>query len=90
MNFSLTKDQQEYQNGIRAFAKDNFGGSYVDRDKDNFFSREDWEKCAAFGLQGLATPIAYGGSTDDLNILPLQSPWKVLDMDVGIMDCPLV
>ncbi len=69
MNFSLTKDQQEYQNGIRAFAKDNFGGSYVDRDKDNFFSREDWEKCAAFGLQGLATPIAYGGSTDDLNIL---------------------
>lgn len=69
MNFSLDADQLKYKNKVRDFAKANFGSSYVDRDKDSIFSREDWEKCADFGLQGLATTKDYGGATDEISIL---------------------
>lgn len=69
MNFSLTSEQLEYKNKVSDFASANFGGSYVKQDKDCLFSRADWEKCADFGLQGLATTKAYGGSTDDVSIL---------------------
>lgn len=69
MNFNLDADQLEFKNKVRDFAKTNFGGSYVDRDKENTFSRKDWVKCADFGLQGLATTKEYGGSVDDISIL---------------------
>lgn len=69
MNFSLTPEQLEYKKQVTDFAKANFGDSYLERDKDSIFSRADWEKCAEFGLQGLATTKAYGGSTDDISIL---------------------
>ncbi len=69
MNFSLTPEQSKYKEEVSDFAKTNFGNSYVDQDKSCKFSREDWEKCADFGLQGLATTKTYGGSTDDVSIL---------------------
>ncbi len=69
MNFSLTDEQQAYKEKVIEFAQNELNTSYSERDRDSVFSREDWEKCAKFGLQGLATPTAYGGSADEVNIL---------------------
>jgi len=69
MNFSLTKEQLDYKQSVSEFAKTNFSEPYIDRDRESIFSRKDWEKCATFGLQGLATTTAYGGSSEEISIL---------------------
>lgn len=69
MDFSFDTQQLEYKNEVRDFAKLNFGGSYQRQDKDCVFSRKEWEKCADFGIQGLATTKKYGGQHDEINII---------------------
>ena len=69
MDFSWNKEQLAYKQEVIDFAKQNFSDSYIKQDRESFFSRNDWEKCAAFGLQGLATPAAYGGTREEVDIL---------------------
>ena len=38
----------------------------VERDKQGAFLRENWQKCAQFGIQGLAIPEEYGGANHDI------------------------
>lgn len=51
---------------ISVFARDELSGDVARRDRTQEFSREDWEKCARFGIQGLAIPPEYGGQGVDI------------------------
>lgn len=68
MNFSWSKAQLEYKKKVIAFAEKEFQQSYVDADKECIFSWENWKKCAAFGLQGLAAPKQYGGASEEIDL----------------------
>ena len=45
------------------------GGDLAARDRLERFDRQDWQKCAEFGVQGMPIPQEYGGL--GLGILPL-------------------
>jgi len=57
----LSVEQQKYQKGAIEFARTELAGNLVQRDRDEEFSREAWEKCAAFGVLGMPVPPEYGG-----------------------------
>ena len=69
MNLSWTKEQLEYKEQVIAFAQEHLNEGLLERDATCQFSRHDWEKCAHFGLQGLATPLEYGGYKEEVDIL---------------------
>lgn len=69
MDFSWKKEQLEYKNRVIDFAKTNLNSTIVERDAECVFSREDWQKCADFGLHGLAAPSAFGGQHKEVDIL---------------------
>ena len=49
----------------RRFAR-SLAGDAIERDRDRRFSREDWDSCGAFGLQGLPAPQEHGGGGADV------------------------
>jgi alkylation response protein AidB-like acyl-CoA dehydrogenase len=65
MDFSLTPDQQQLRDEIIRFAKRELNAGALERDRDQTFSRELWQKCGEMGLQGLPVPEAYGGGGFD-------------------------
>ncbi len=69
MDFSWTQEQQNYKSKIIDFAKAHLNESVTERDAKLQFSREAWQKCADFGIHGLATPLAYGGYKKEIDIL---------------------
>ncbi|NAS30801.1 acyl-CoA dehydrogenase [Flavobacteriaceae bacterium R38] len=69
MNFSWDDSQVELKNKVVKFAQEHLNKSYLDQDKNCAFSREDWQKCADFGIQNLSIPNAYGGTLDDVGVL---------------------
>ena len=69
LDFSWTKEQLDYKSKVIAFAKEHLNTAIVDRDQNCIFSRDDWQKCADFGILGLATPLAYGGAKENVDIL---------------------
>jgi len=69
LEISWTKEQLDYKQKVIDFAEKNLNNSLSERDRDCVFSREDWQKCADFGLQGLASPLKYGGQNDEVDIL---------------------
>ncbi|HFA47624.1 MAG TPA: acyl-CoA dehydrogenase [Bacteroidetes bacterium] len=69
MDFSWQKEQLEYKKQIAHFAQQNLNGDIIERDMKGIFSKELWQKCAAFGIQGLAAPKTYGGQNENIDIL---------------------
>ena len=69
MDFSWPKEQIEYRKQIREFAEQNLNAGLVERDQNCTFSREDWQKCADFGVQAMAVPTAFGGPKEEVDIL---------------------
>ncbi len=61
MDFSLTEHQEAFRNEIGEFARAELNDNVIERDKSGEFSRASWQKCADFGIQGMAVPRAYGG-----------------------------
>lgn len=61
MAFSLTADQETRQEELAAFARRELGSDLRERDQRGTFSRVDWERCAAQGVQGGHVPTVYGG-----------------------------
>jgi alkylation response protein AidB-like acyl-CoA dehydrogenase len=57
----LLEEHQKLQDGAIEFAQSELGTDIIRRDREEEFSREDWRKCANFGV--LAMPVAreYGG-----------------------------
>jgi len=65
MNFDLTPEQQTLQSAAIEFARKELNNNMIERDAQQVFSRDGWEKCAAFGVQGMPIPKEYGGRGAD-------------------------
>ncbi len=66
MDFSFTPEQEELRQATIEFAQSELNTDVVNREKQGFFSREDWAKCADFGILGLNVPVEYGGQDYDV------------------------
>lgn len=66
MHFEWTEEQQAYRKSVTKFAKEELGKCLSTRDLSETFSREDWNKCGAFGIHGLPVPVEYGGAGADV------------------------
>jgi len=66
MDFSWTDEQLKYKNVVIEFAQKELNNELIDRDRQGELARENWNKCAQFGILGLATPEEYGGSGADI------------------------
>lgn len=62
MDFSWSAEQRELRDAIVAFGRASLQDDLIVRDREKTFSREMWDRCAAFGIQGLPFPEEYGGS----------------------------
>jgi alkylation response protein AidB-like acyl-CoA dehydrogenase len=65
MNFELTPEQQTLQKAAIEFARQELNNNMIERDAQQVFSRDGWQKCASFGVQGMPIPKEYGGSGSD-------------------------
>jgi hypothetical protein len=75
MEFAWTPEQLAYREATLAFAKKELQDDVVRRDREGQFGRELWNKCGAFGIQGLPFPAEYGGAGLDVltTVLGLES-----------------
>lgn len=63
MDFSLTPEQLEFQRALTEFCETELADeTIVDRDQDSTFSETLWQRCARYGIQGMYTPVEYGGA----------------------------
>lgn len=65
MDFAYSDEQKLLRDNITKFAQRELNDGVIERDRDQLFSRELWQKCAGLGLMGLPVPEAYGGSDFD-------------------------
>jgi len=61
VNLDLTPEQKLLQGEITRFARAELNAGARERDRDQEFPRELWEKCGEMRLQGLPVPEEYGG-----------------------------
>ncbi len=66
MDFSWSEEQLEYKDAVIKFAQNELNEGLLERDRDGALSRENWQKCAQFGILGLPFPEAYGGMGADI------------------------
>ncbi|MEO1619427.1 MAG: acyl-CoA dehydrogenase family protein [Cyanobacteria bacterium J06632_3] len=66
MDFGWSEEQISLKQRAIAFAQTHLNDDVSTRDHHGKFSRENWKKCADFGIQGLCMPEEYGGSAEDL------------------------
>jgi alkylation response protein AidB-like acyl-CoA dehydrogenase len=57
----LLEEHQKLQEGAIEFAQSELGKDIIRRDREEEFSREDWRKCANFGVLGMPVSREYGG-----------------------------
>jgi alkylation response protein AidB-like acyl-CoA dehydrogenase len=65
VNFEWSEEQLAYRKSVTKFAKEELGTNLSSRDLSETFSQEDWNKCGAFGIQGLPISPEYGGGGAD-------------------------
>lgn len=65
MDFSWSDEQLALRNSIIEFAQRELDDDLEARDAASTFSRELWNKCASFGIQGLPFPVERGGQGAD-------------------------
>lgn len=65
MDFAWTTAQQQYRDDVADWARRELNHQVLRRDAEHEFARDAWEKCAAFGIQGLPVPSQYGGRGAD-------------------------
>jgi alkylation response protein AidB-like acyl-CoA dehydrogenase len=66
MDFSWTPEQTELRDAVVAFARRDLQDDLIGRDAASTFSRELWNRCAEFGIQGLPFPEEFGGRGADI------------------------
>jgi alkylation response protein AidB-like acyl-CoA dehydrogenase len=66
MDFSWTDEQLMLKKAVIQFAQQELNQDLIERDRRGEFPRENWLKCAQFGLQGLPFPEEYGGAGADI------------------------
>ncbi len=66
MDFSWTEEQLKFRRAVIDFAQKELNDGLVEHDTHGQLPRENWNKCARFGLLGLAIPEEYGGTGADV------------------------
>ena len=66
MEFSLSAEQREVKEAAAAFARAKLNQDLAKREEAGEFSREAWQACARFGIQGLPVPAELGGGGSDI------------------------
>jgi len=66
MDFSWSDEQMALREAAVEFARNELNEGLVERDHRAEFSRENWQKMARFGIQGLSMPEEYGGTDSDI------------------------
>lgn len=66
MHFAWNAEQQEYKNAAIRFAQKELSQGVMEREQQERFPRDLWQKCADFGVLGLPFPEAYGGAAADI------------------------
>ncbi len=66
MDFSWSEDQQEFKQAVIAFAQRELKADLIELDKKGQLARDNWQKCADFGIIGLPFPEEYGGAEEDI------------------------
>ena len=66
MDFALSAEQHELTEEAAAFARRELNEDLREREEAGEFSREAWQKCAKFGVQGLPVPADLGGAAADV------------------------
>jgi len=66
MEFSWTEEQLEFKDCVLKFAEKELNNNDAQCEKREVFPRENWQKCADFGIQGITVPEKYGGSEQDI------------------------
>jgi alkylation response protein AidB-like acyl-CoA dehydrogenase len=65
IDFSPTDEQRRFCEAVTAFGRRDLNDTVLKRDAVHEFSRDAWDRCARFGIQGLPVPEEYGGSDAD-------------------------
>jgi len=66
MDFTWSEEQLAFKAAVIEFARQRLNHDIVERDRDGRFSRDLWQECAKFGIQGLPFPEEYGGGGADI------------------------
>lgn len=66
MDFSWSEEQLALKRTAVEFAQKELNAGLQERDRRGEFSRQNWQKCARFGLLGLPISEAYGGTDADI------------------------
>jgi len=66
MDFSWTDEQLQLKAAVIDFARQTLNDGFEAREKDGHFSREMWNECARFGIQGMPIPEEFGGGAQDV------------------------
>src|SRR5213594_4884080 len=66
MDLSFTPEQLALRGEVVKFAQRELNHDLQERDREQTFSRECWQKCAEMGIQGLPFPREYGGTAADI------------------------
>ena len=66
MDFSWSDEQLAFKDAVVKFARQRLNHEMIERDREGRFSRELWQECAGFGIQGLPFPEKYGGGNADI------------------------
>ena len=66
MNFKLSEEHEMIRKMVRDFAKNEVAPTAAERDEEERFDREIFEKMAELGLTGIPWPEEYGGIGSDL------------------------
>src|ERR1700752_728544 len=66
MDFTWSDQQLEFKKAVISFAQQRLNVAMIERDREGRFSRELWQECANFGIQGLPFPDTYGGGNADI------------------------
>ena len=61
MDLELSAQQRRLRKEVIAFAQRELGHNAAELDRESRFPREDWQRCAEFGVLGWPVPQEYGG-----------------------------
>lgn len=67
MDFSWPDEYLDYRQTIVDFARAELNHDVAERNELQQFSRALWKRCADFGIQSLAAPLAYGGQLEEVD-----------------------
>ena len=86
MDFELTLEQQALQKAAIEFARRELNNKMIERDAQQIFSRDGWQKCASFGVQGMPIPKEYGGrGADSITTIAMMEGLGYGGSDQGLL-----